>query len=434
MNTSSARTRTGGLRPTLYRMHSWAGVLVAPFLVAAALTGLAYSFGPVAEEVYYHHELTASEGTHHPVSSAIAAARAVHPDLPLAGAVVSDKAEDSVRVLFKDESLPGPSFKRAVFVDPVTDEILGDMPQYASFHSLPLRTFIDEGHANLWLGEPGRFYSEMAASWLGALTITGLFLLFNKWRRSMSTKNAPRRWHSLIGLVCVPGFLVLTLTGLTWSKTAGKAIAWIRTELSWRPPVPAAGPPVDGPGLAGDAGVDTAIAVARSHGLTGVFDVLAPKGGDVWKITESAAQPWVFSYDAISVNGADGSVVGTVPFSDWPLAAQLTEWLIRAHVGTLFGLLNQIILAATAAGILAAIVLGYIIWYRRGRTGKFGRLPAPRSWQTVPRGWLIVFLIIMAIYAVAAPYFGLSLLIFLAIDAAWRRAKLGTHARSAAHA
>lgn len=38
---------------------------------------------------------------------------------------------------------------------------------YGTSGVLPLRTFLDQLHSNLLLGKWGRFYSELAASWLG---------------------------------------------------------------------------------------------------------------------------------------------------------------------------------------------------------------------------------------------------------------------------
>lgn len=423
--------RAGNLRATLYRMHSWAGIIVAPFLLLAALTGLAYAVAPTLEQVVYRDALTTSAtGDHISAAEAIAIAREEHPDLDLLGVQVNDRKDATMRVLFADPTLPSSTYKQAVFIDPVSGEILGDMPQYGSSSSLPLRALLSEGHANLWLGEPGRFYSEMAASWLGAMTLTGIFLLFQRWRRSTSKKNKPRRWHSLVGLLCVPGFLFLTITGLTWSSTAGGTIGEIRTQLDWRRPTPdvtAAAPLTAGeqpPATSvGDAGADVAIAAAREAGLTGFLTATAPdeaEAPEVWTVAESTAQPWVFRYDAVAINAVTGTVVDSVPFSSWSLPAKLTEWLIRAHMGILFGLLNQIVLVGLALGLLASIVLGYIMWWKRGKGSSFGRLPAPRSWENVSRPALVCFLILMVVYGALAPYFGLSVLVFLALDTAHR--------------
>ncbi|KQB84850.1 PepSY-associated TM helix domain-containing protein [Corynebacterium lowii] len=414
----SRRSRSGSLRPTLYRLHGWAGVLVAPFLFAAALTGLLYALAPSLEQAAYRDVLTTQNtGEHIPVAQAVEVAQRVHPDLELAGARISDRPEATYRILFSDPALPQ-SYLQAVFVDPVSGEVLGDMPQYGSSNSLPLRSSLSNGHANLWLGEPGRFYSELAASWLGAMTITGAFLLFQRWRRSTSKKNRPRRWHSLIGLACIPGFLFLTITGLTWSATAGGTIGDIRTHFDWRAPAPDTTAVSSAPFY--PTSIDTAIDAARQAGLTGLLHVTAPEEGTVWAVSESSSQPWVFAYDAVAVDGSTGGIVESIDFASWPLAAKLTEWLIRAHMGLLLGVLNQVVLAALALGLMASVVLGYVMWWRRGKGSSFGRLPAPRSWENVPRPALICFLVIMVAYGVFAPYFGLSLLLFLGVDTAWR--------------
>ncbi len=56
----------------------------------------------------------------------------------------------------------------AVFVDPYTAQIRGALPSYGSSGALPLRTWLSELHRDLHLGEPGRVYSELAASWMGS--------------------------------------------------------------------------------------------------------------------------------------------------------------------------------------------------------------------------------------------------------------------------
>ncbi len=50
------------LRPLVLRLHFYAGVLVAPFLLVAALTGLLYAASFQAEKIVYDHELTVPVG------------------------------------------------------------------------------------------------------------------------------------------------------------------------------------------------------------------------------------------------------------------------------------------------------------------------------------------------------------------------------------
>src|SRR3546814_5866764 len=77
----------------------------------------------------------------------------------------SPAAGETTRVLFTDPSL-GESERLAVFVDPVLAQPVGELAVYGSSGSLPLRTWISQLHRHLHLGEPGRLYSELAASWM----------------------------------------------------------------------------------------------------------------------------------------------------------------------------------------------------------------------------------------------------------------------------
>ncbi|SSS10874.1 putative iron-regulated membrane protein [Acinetobacter baumannii] len=94
-------------------------------------------------------------------------------------------------------------------------------------------------HSNLLLGKWGRFYSELAASWLGILTLTGLY---SWWKRrqnfkiTQTRKNYLLKWHSSIGLTLLPLLLFIAITGLTWSQWAGDNIRIARQWLNWQTP------------------------------------------------------------------------------------------------------------------------------------------------------------------------------------------------------
>lgn len=85
----------------------------------------------------------------------------------------------------------------------------------------------------------GTFYSELAASWLGILTLTGLY---SWWKRRQNfkirqtRKNYLLKWHSSIGLTLLPLLLFIAITGLTWSQWAGDNIRIARQWLNWQTP------------------------------------------------------------------------------------------------------------------------------------------------------------------------------------------------------
>jgi uncharacterized iron-regulated membrane protein len=62
--------------------------------------------------------------------------------------------------------------------------------------------------------------------------------------------------------------------------------------------------------------------------------------------------------DRIAVDAATGTVTDRSDFADWPLLAKLTRYGINAHMGTLFGVANQVLLAQLAIGLLCVIVWG----------------------------------------------------------------------------
>ncbi|MDN3714040.1 PepSY-associated TM helix domain-containing protein [Paracoccus cavernae] len=149
---------------------------------------------------------------------------------------------DTTRVMFSDPAL-GPSETRAIFVDPFTLAVKGDMVAYGTSGILPFRTAIDYFHRNLMLGEWGRYYSELAASWLWVATLGGVWLWATGRRRARPVNQLPKaqrlRWiHSMIGVSIAVVLLFLSVTGLTWSQAAGRgstrcAASWAGSRPRW---------------------------------------------------------------------------------------------------------------------------------------------------------------------------------------------------------
>lgn len=411
VNISIPTKKSGGAYGVIYRLHSVAGVLVAPLLVIAALSGFLYAFAPSLENFVYRDAITASSTEPaQPLEEQIEAAQAVHPDLQLAAVESFEDPAKTTRVLFDDPELESSSYRQAVFVDPGSLEITGDLVQYGSSRALPLRTWISEGHRQLWLGEPGRIYSEVAASWLGILALAGGWLWWAK-------RKKKRSLHSALGIWLLPGFLFLTVTGLTWSSMAGGNIANLRAELDWTQPSVNTdehahhGHESQAGELSSQESIDTVAATAREAGLSGIIEIVPPaEEGAVWTVTEMREE-WKLSNDAIAVDGETGEIVDRVDHADWPLAAKLSAWLIQLHMGTLFGWINQLVLGVIALGLLAVIVMGYRMWWKRRR------FPAAGQWRRARPGVLAGIIVFLLAYSVMAPMFGISLVAFLAIDA-----------------
>ncbi|RVW04640.1 PepSY-associated TM helix domain-containing protein [Rhodococcus spongiicola] len=467
----------GAFRRLVLRLHFYAGIFVAPFLVIATVSGGLYAIAPTLEQFVYRDYLhVESTGPAAPVGEQVAAARAERPDLTVSAVRPSAEQGQTTRVLFSDPTL-GEGERLAVFVDPVVAKPVGELVVYGSSGALPMRTWISQLHRNLHLGETGRLYSELAASWLWVIALGGVYLWVSRFRTArvrsapasprlsafaaprLATSAAPRLWalaaprlwapgrgtrgrnralgwHGAIGLWLVLGLVFLSATGLTWSKYAGENVADLRASLGWT--TPSMSKKLTGGGAASATGgtqlldtnigrVDEVLATAATVGVTGPVEASIPSMADTAFTVTQLRQPFQFTPDSVAIDGATGHVIDSSRFADWPLAAKLTSWGIGLHMGILFGLVNQIALLALAVALLVVIVLGYAMWWRRRPTRgtrRWGRSPA----RGALRGLRPVVVVAIVIGSVSVGWFvpllGLSLLGFVAVDmvlGVWQR-------------
>jgi len=460
----TARPR-GSLFNLLRRLHFYIGLFIAPFIFIAALTGTLYVLTPQIENVLYASALTAEpQGAAKPLSAQITAARQHTGEAARIYAVrPAPGPQDTTRVQFTQGDL-GASESRSVFIDPYTLQVKGDMTVYGTSGVLPLRMWLDQLHRGLLLGDVGRIYSELAASWLWVAALGGIVLwLGTRPRRQAKKPRAgfafTRHWHVTLGLVLALGLVFFSVTGLTWSQWAGGNIDKMRSDFGWLTPqvrtaldanAPVATadphadhhamPQMDGmdmstmpmPAMAAkvvnapDADWDSVLHAARDNGIRAArVELRQPKGeGQAWTVSE-IDRSWPSQVDAVSVDPASFAIVDRVEFASFPLVAKLTRWGVDAHMGVLFGLPNQLLLAFFGFGLCAMIALGYRMWWIR-RPALPVQNPAQTlltAWLTLPRYAQGASLIVALALGMALPVMGISLLAFVALDLLrWRKA------------
>ncbi|UQX00868.1 PepSY domain-containing protein [Streptomyces sp. RerS4] len=456
---------TGGtwaaLRPLLLRLHFYAGLLVAPLLFLAATTGLLYAGSWQAERILYSDQLTVDRvgGSVLPLGQQVKAAQSAAPEGKVLGVWPAPEAEATTRVIMESPGL-GEGETLTVFVDPYTADVRGQLTTAGD--ALPLRAWLSEFHSSLQLGEFGRNYSELAASWLWVVALGGLALWIGRRRARKADLVLPDRkatgrrrtlsWHGTVGLWAVAGLVVLSATGLTWSKYAGENIGQVQDRLGGATPSVSA--KLDGAASAGsdehaghvmtedmemppppptaDVGIDRAVAAARAAGVTESLRVTLPAQGKGYVIKEADKQVPVH-LDTVAVDPADGRIMDELRFADYPLLAKLTRFGIDLHMGQTFGIVNQLALAALAVAVMFLVGWGYRMWWMRRPTKErglsFGR-PQPRgAWRRLPVTALLPLACVTALVGWFVPLLGISLLVFLAGDialgfaAARRRAK-----------
>ncbi|WP_405680026.1 MULTISPECIES: PepSY-associated TM helix domain-containing protein [unclassified Streptomyces] len=464
-----AKRRGGGwaaLRPLLLRMHFYAGLLIAPLLFLAAATGLLYAGSWQAEKIIYSDELTVAQVGESPLplSAQVAAAKGAAPQGDIVSVWPAPEADATTRVIMESKGL-AEGETLTVFVDPYTAEVRGQLT--TSGDALPLRAWLSEFHSSLQLGDFGRNYSELAASWLWVVALGGLALWIGRRRKRTAELVLPARgaegrrrtlsWHGVVGLWSVAGLVVLSATGLTWSKYAGENIGQLQDSLGGATPTVSAklkpGPESAGgdehaghtmgpgeemppPAPTADIGIDRAVEAARAAGVTEYLQVTLPAKGKGYVVKEKDKQVPVH-LDSVAIDPADGRVMDELPFADYPLLAKMTRFGIDLHMGLTFGLVNQLALAALAVALMLLVFWGYRMWWLRRPTKdrklSVGRAQPRGAWRKLPVSVLLPLAAVTAVVGWFVPMLGISLVAFLAVDVllglvARRRVKAATPA------
>lgn len=275
-------------------------------------------------------------------------------------------------------------------------------------------------------------------------------------------------WHASVGIWAAIGMLFLSATGITWSQLGGENVTKLRAALIWETPAISteltgesatesadAGGAGDHSGHEGhegheghDAhaehngdeagtgqgsttdtfGVDPAdfdMMLDMAHGVnidTGAVEILPPTDANSAWVVQEIQRSSPTKVDAVTFDPTTMEVTDRVDFADYGLAAKLARWGIDLHMGSLFGLANQIVLFVLAIGIAAMVVWGYVMWWQRRPKHD----PTRRCGVKPPRGallnapWWGTGVIVVAGIGIGIflPMVGISLVVFLIIDVA----------------
>ncbi|MFH5232137.1 PepSY-associated TM helix domain-containing protein [Antrihabitans spumae] len=452
-STTRSRSTLPAWRGLIYRLHFYAGIVVAPFILIAALSGGLYAIAPTIENIAYRDYLHVdSTGPDVPVDQQVRAAEQLRPDLELVAVQPATESGATTRVLFADPTL-GESERHAVFVDPTTANPVGESTVYGSSGALPFRAWVGQLHRHLHLGEPGRLYSEFAASWMWVIALGGLFLWVVRYRRRRTANAAEARlltpgrggkghsrtvnWHGAVGVWILLPVLFLSATGLTWSTYAGANVDEMRAAFNWKTPVvdsslgtgaaaPAHGDhggakaTGTGPSETTVAQIDSVLRTARAAGIDGPVEVSIPAAESTAFVVKEQRLSGVLAIDSVAVDGATGQISDELRFAEWPLAAKLSSWGIQLHMGMMFGLANQLLLLAVIVALVSVVIRGYVMWWRRrptrGSTLAVGRVPTRGSIRKIPPLGIAAIVVVGLGVGYFVPLLGLGLLAFLFVD------------------
>lgn len=476
----------GQWRPLLVRMHFYAGVLAAPFIFLACLTGMIYVFNPQIDRLMEPKLLVVHDaGTPAlPLSAQVARAVAAAPGLNLVSVVPNTRRDETTRVNFSRPG--GPEMTNyTVFVNPYTGEVQGKKDVSSMGGAMPFSIWMAQFHGDLHLGEFGRWYSEAASLWIVVLALGGIIVWWQRcamhrsivsagfWKKFAVVERGKRRgvkrtmsWHSTIGVWTAVLAVLFGLSGLPFARTSGPI--WMsvtsRTSSMHRAsvsldttlPPPSGADPSAGRGNAGHgssggmsgmmmntgmptnakADFDAMVAAARTAGVNQRIRLTGPsRPGIGWTVAENK-QDWPIALDSALVDPSTNTVVRTL---DWKAKAstwdKINRYIMLFHFGRLFGFAGQVIFGLTMLGVLWISWWGYKMWWQRrprGSAWRFGRVPVRGAWRKAPKVSLVSWTALTLATFWIFPVLGVSTLAFLLLDVGLGRIQARRKAPAAA--
>jgi uncharacterized iron-regulated membrane protein len=436
--------RRAALHRLLWRLHFWAGLIGAPIVLFAALTGLLYVFTPQIE-AWRHADLDRVPvgSAPRPLDEQVAAVREAFPDAPLRFVVPSYRPGDSTQVHLRrepsaaeahgehaghggapgsdghDRGLPSGSI---AYVDPYAARVLGRLDEMERFG-----IWAKKLHSSALQGDGWRWLLELGASWMLVLFATGLTLWWPRsqagggpgWRALLPRLGRGRRsWRDLHATVAIALGLLLSVvlvTGLTWTKYSGDNFRKMQAALDQAAPKPNRSlQSVPREGLARlrwQEAYDHALALGPDIAM----QITPPATIDgTWRIENfDRSQPnrrFIQVLDAYS-----GEPLFRSDWTELPLLSKATAIGIPFHRGE-FGVWNQVLLALAALAAVFSVLSGLVMWWLRRPRGK---LAAPRLNASDVRHAPLWVWPVAAALGWALPVFGWSLAVLTVLESLW---------------
>lgn len=448
MVSNDAALSGGKLYRAVWRWHFYSGLVVVPFLMMLAITGLTILWFTTISPEYGDRISIASGGEPMRVTALADAALKTYPEGKI-GQYIAPYDANTPALLRVDRE----GGNRMLAMNPYTGDIVQDRAQDGTWNE-----FMTNVHGELLVGGnggPGDFVIEIAAS-LGVLSIvTGLYLW---WPRGSNTLGSSlkingaasgRSWwkslHSAVGAWVSVLLLFFLLSGLAWAGVwGGKFVqAWstfpaekwdnvplsdathasmnhgAKQEVPWtleQTLLPQSGSAAGVTGLPEGTPVnlDSITMLGRAIGFNGRFQVAVPSDDKgVWTLSRDS-----MSYDSSNpfadrtthVDQFTGKILADVKYGDYPFFGKVMATGIALHEGQT-GWWNIIANVLFCAGVLTVCISGIVMWWKRRPAKAFGSPLYARDTR-IPLGILALGVVL----AIAFPLGGLAIAVFAIID------------------
>lgn len=436
--------------PTFYnpawRWHFYAGLFVIPFMILLSITGIIYLFKPQLDTWMYADLMQVSVAEQRlSADQQLAIVREAYPQ-----AVVSKYLPPAAQDRSAQFVINRDGQELNLFVDPYNGSLLGT--QDALWN---LQAVVRKLHGDLLIGTVGDRLIELAAGWGIVLVVSGLYLW---WPRGSSGAGVlwprlsagGRLWwrdlHAVTGFWGSALLLFMLLTGMTWTGYWGAqfAGAWNHFPAAMWDDVPKSGQLTGSLNSSSQQTVAWAVEItplpasdphAAHHGHAG-HQAAAASNSLLQHVVDSAAERGVQPGYSISLPQGElgvytvalfaddprndatlhfdqysGAVLADVRWQDYGPVAKTVETGVMLHEGKLFGLANQLLMAAVCLLIIFSSVSGLVLWWKRRPAGRFG---VPPLRHDLPRWKTAIG--VMIVLGVIFPLVGASLLLVFVLD------------------
>ena len=412
-------TAKGSLYRVIWRWHFFAGLIVAPILLIATVTGAIYIFHNelsnwLYEDLYFVEP---------------AAARLSYDEQHQIALNALDGAEIEFLSVWNDPRRSvqftahihageddATELHRVAFINPYTGDVLGTRIMEREFFNIVLTI-----HRNLFAGTTGRIFVELATSWGIVLLITGVYLWWprNKnrirgvWLPRLRAKPyiVLRDLHAVSG-VYLSGFAAIILaTGLFISVVWGTGYALVSVQAGqslgdfFAPAESRPSAPDDAP-----APLETVITNIQRHYRPG--DVLYhqfPTSDDVGHKAYLMREGDTNTVRGFDIDQYTGELIAVTNTDELTPMVRVLALAISLHQGLTFGMPTKILAMATCLALVAMTITGIWMWWKRRPRGETG-FPRKPPGGVVPR-WIWGIVIVVGI---ALPTVGASILVIVA--------------------
>jgi uncharacterized iron-regulated membrane protein len=458
----------------LWRVHFYSGVIVAPFLVMFAITGLVILYTQPIQDGLESDLRRVDRG-----SSTVSFDEQ-------AATVEGNLADDMIVSLTPPRDAGsstafGLDSGRVAYVNPYSGEFLGTGESQTTVVRWANAW---HGHLNndsvtiplpaisaLWDGDKvmrdyvvGDLILELAGTWLVILALTGLYLFWpRRSREPRSRVNGKRLWsfrinkkgrarwrdlHALPGAVLFVMLLFVAVSGLPWSTYWGPNFTALANEISpntwtdapasaigtkgdldrlgnqinWNTgdiPIPASYRPADGAEVPSPLSLDTLTTIAREEGMKPNYTIYFPANG-----VDDAGNPLYGSFTLsnswprktgeakdVFIDQFSGTTLGQQDVYGYGSVSRAVDTTVSLHMGTQWGVVSRILMTLTCVLTLWSVVSAVVMYSKRRRKGSLG-LPRRPAEVHLGRGLVLIAVVVGVVY----PQWGASALLILAFD------------------